>query len=693
MKDDRKHPAVRMIAGGVVGASLGFAGAALIRKQRNKLLDRASHKLWMQNKLFGGAHPIIARKMGVSGAQKLLHDANLMDEFSAQLPYGTTAAGATFASIQKEKKAREERGDRSGVAAATLGGGVGLAAGLIGAAKSRKYRNKLLKQHSAGEWVRSKRGGWLVAPKHKQTARKSDADLANMAAVQLPVGGVTVGAAGGTLANQARTRGKSKKEKDAEIIKEGRKKLPKVFTKKMRKKLGFPKVGEEKQAMKSTHRVNQAVLELQRKFDALRKEDHQLPWRTDHGRYVEKNVSIAEMAKSASVSDSCAVAALQCTGTLVKEAAVALTESGHAYQRSKGKITERVHERMRKANLEYAADQPLLANFGDQHVNAILHNLISRHGAYKARKHKKKKQSLNPFGGWLTPTEAQNLERAARKKEKTAAIAFTRAGHRLEAERGKAMEEHGTGVRRAADRYAKEQPLSALLLGHHVEALGGRLQARYGSYAKKKHGKKRMALNPFGGLLTPTEAENLERALRKKEKTKKASVTWYEERITVPAGLYGIEKGAVSAASVAGMMGAAEEAAKKGLSTVRKSSGRAGKVKTPAQVTAQKRRIRRLAREGAAETASPQQAARMERIRDVASTRLPGSPLRGGQVHPGREISPSWESPGQLRAAANPQVTSGSLLQRMGLRRPPGRLTQYAPNPALAVGPGGMPLV
>jgi hypothetical protein len=171
-----------------------------------------------------------------------------------------------------------------------------------------------------------------------------------------------------TAKGDAILRGRTaQKEKDAEIIKEGRKmRMPKAFSKKMRKKLGFPKVGEEKKAMnaqtktaawwskkgpartasegvssilrrnpelakkpaaglssaklqlqelkrqramraaaaakaytpkvavaseRSSPRIDQALVEIQRKFDALRKEEHTLPWRTDHGRYVEKTAA------------------------------------------------------------------------------------------------------------------------------------------------------------------------------------------------------------------------------------------------------------------------------------------------------------------------------------------------------------------------------------------------------------------
>jgi hypothetical protein len=65
---------------------------------------------------------------------------------------------------------------------------------------------------------------------------------------------------------------------------------------------------------------------------------------------------------------------------------------------------------MRRASSQYNAEQPLFAS-----MEPTIHRMGARSAAYQKRKHSKGRQGWNPFGGLLTPTEAEKLEKAERK--------------------------------------------------------------------------------------------------------------------------------------------------------------------------------------------------------------------------------------------------------------------------------------
>ena len=188
-----------------------------------------------------------------------------------------------------------------------------------------------------------------------------------------------------------------------------------------------------------------------------------------------------------------------------KEAAVAFTDAGHEYERARGKALSKAHGRLSRANKAYAAERPLLGHLQGKQIQGIDQALQARGMEYNERQHADKRQSLNPLGGYLTPTKA---EKAREKKAsvKESAIAFTDAGHRLEAERGRANEGAARALRHASDKYDKAIPL----LGTGQGVLH-RLGERHGNYVAKKHDDKRMALNPLGGYLTATKAEKAEK--------------------------------------------------------------------------------------------------------------------------------------------------------------------------------------
>jgi hypothetical protein len=193
----------------------------------------------------------------------------------------------------------------------------------------------------------------------------------------------------------------------------------------------------------------------------------------------------------------------------MKVAAIAFTDAGHKLEAERGRAAEESHGRISRAGNAYDKEQPLMAALLGTGARGVFdgpaQTLAARHGAYKARQHDDKRQSLNPFGGFRTKTEA----------EKKGGIAFTDAGHKLEAERGRASEYRHGRIARAGTKYDKEQPLTAALLGTGARGVfdgpAQTLAARHGAYVARKHDDKRQALNPFGGFLTKTTAERDEK--------------------------------------------------------------------------------------------------------------------------------------------------------------------------------------
>lgn len=95
------------------------------------------------------------------------------------------------------------------------------------------------------------------------------------------------------------------------------------------------------------------------------------------------------------------------------------------------------------------------------------------------------------------------------------AFALTDAGHKLDASDYRAQQAMYEQAHGGRQQYSQEQPLLAAMTGVPAEAVLHQLAARHLNYAAGEHEGGHNALNPFGGLLTPTP----------KEKAKKASAT------------------------------------------------------------------------------------------------------------------------------------------------------------------------
>jgi DNA-binding ferritin-like protein len=141
---------------------------------------------------------------------------------------------------------------------------------------------------------------------------------------------------------------------------------------------------------------------------------------------------------------------------------------------------------------------------------------------------------------------------------------------------------------------------------------------------------------------------------------------------TVDAFAQALEKTAISATAVGGTMEAAREAAKKGVSTVVKSSGKSGKVKTPEQVKKQISRIKRLAE-------SKRQTPTARRIQDVARVHSPGG---GGLLARAKGLKGDWSPTTgveHLRSVARPERKKPGLLSRLTGRKA-GRFSGFQPS-------------
>jgi hypothetical protein len=127
-------------------------------------------------------------------------------------------------------------------------------------------------------------------------------------------------------------------------------------------------------------------------------------------------------------------------------------------------------------------------------------------------------QSKYPDKGPLTtpassPSDAAKTA-AARVREKIAnalqekvAFSITDSGHKLDAEKYRAISKALHNMGKAESGYADRSPLLASMTGSPITALRHKLDSRHFDYASKKHGKGRNAYNPFGGYLTESTHE------------------------------------------------------------------------------------------------------------------------------------------------------------------------------------------
>lgn len=196
-----------------------------------------------------------------------------------------------------------------------------------------------------------------------------------------------------------------------------------------------------------------------------------------------------------SVRSAASAAAKNWSSGLSKKAAVRFSEAGHKEQARRAEIIGKAAREVAAAQRDYMRENPLSANLRGHGSAALANELTARHMAYQKGKHSDKRQSLNPFGGLLTPL----------KKE--GAIRFSEAGHKDETRQQKALVRMHQGLAESGRQFMVESPISANLRGRPAEALMHEMAARRAAYKVRKHSDKRQSLNPFGGLLTPVKDE------------------------------------------------------------------------------------------------------------------------------------------------------------------------------------------
>lgn len=108
------------------------------------------------------------------------------------------------------------------------------------------------------------------------------------------------------------------------------------------------------------------------------------------------------------------------------------------------------------------------------------------------------------------------------------ALAFTRAGHQMDASIAGAKKKALLAESAARDKYRAENPGKAYLTDAGIGGLVTKLQARHQSYKEKKHKGRRNAWNPFGGMAT----------VMPEERSKKAGIPGPDEA-PMPAGVKG----------------------------------------------------------------------------------------------------------------------------------------------------------
>ena len=88
---------------------------------------------------------------------------------------------------------------------------------------------------------------------------------------------------------------------------------------------------------------------------------------------------------------------------LKKEGAVRFSEEGHKDETRQQKALVRMHQGLAESGRQLMTESPVSAHLRGRPAEALLHEMAARRAAYKVRKHSDKRQSLNPFGGLLTP--------------------------------------------------------------------------------------------------------------------------------------------------------------------------------------------------------------------------------------------------------------------------------------------------
>jgi len=87
----------------------------------------------------------------------------------------------------------------------------------------------------------------------------------------------------------------------------------------------------------------------------------------------------------------------------LKVAAVRFSEEGHKDETRQQKALVRMHQGLAESGRQLMTESPVSAHLRGRPAEALLHEMAARRAAYKVRKHSDKRQSLNPFGGLLTP--------------------------------------------------------------------------------------------------------------------------------------------------------------------------------------------------------------------------------------------------------------------------------------------------
>lgn len=194
---------------------------------------------------------------------------------------------------------------------------------------------------------------------------------------------------------------------------------------------------------------------------------------------------------------------------LVKEG-FSISPEGHEYDAALARAQQGLNEQQLLAARAYEDEAPIksqLTGIGTG-LSGFPNRLAARHAAYAAAKHEDQRNPLNPFGGMLTPTPAEEqLKRASVRKQ---ALAISPEGHKYDATMARARQQAAETGLLAGREYEDEAPIKSQFtgIGTGISGFPQRLAARHAAYVAAKHEDERNPLNPFGGMLTPTPAES-----------------------------------------------------------------------------------------------------------------------------------------------------------------------------------------
>lgn len=193
----------------------------------------------------------------------------------------------------------------------------------------------------------------------------------------------------------------------------------------------------------------------------------------------------------------------------------AITPSGHALDAARARNAMQSRQEMQDIDKAYAEKNPI--------IGAMSYNPISR--AYDearlrmlqdtARKHERGENAYNPLGGLLTPVEA--MPKTAYALPALAALkgaylakrlgpTITDAGHEYESALARKEMRDLEREEAALSAYDAANPNAGRTVAEREDAARlMEMRARGLSHTARKHDQGRLAINPFGGMLTPSE--------------------------------------------------------------------------------------------------------------------------------------------------------------------------------------------